>query len=173
MFKFSVNISPYLIPMVSMSSWIVFGQSLLSSQIFSTFLSFCRCLVILNIDLQLTLDWPCNMNAIQKPLSGLKNVLQKPHEAIRVFGNWFTELHAKLDLDTLLDFAIHHRQKETPNWKSTCVKTMCVQCGVTWRTDAVGLWKCDLGLPSSLKRGSYNNNSPGTFQYHVISLILN
>jgi hypothetical protein len=28
------------------------------------------------------------------------------------FGSGFTELHAKLDADTLLDFAIHHRQKE-------------------------------------------------------------
>jgi hypothetical protein len=25
----------------------------------------------------------------------------------------FTELHTKLDADTLLDFAIHHRQNET------------------------------------------------------------
>jgi hypothetical protein len=25
----------------------------------------------------------------------------------------FTELHAKLDADTLLDFAVHHRQNKT------------------------------------------------------------
>jgi hypothetical protein len=33
--------------------------------------------------LQLTLDWPGNMNVIQKPLSSLKNVLQKPHEVFQ------------------------------------------------------------------------------------------
>jgi hypothetical protein len=31
------------------------------------------------------LDRPWNMNAIQKPLSGLKNVLQKPHGAFQEF----------------------------------------------------------------------------------------
>jgi hypothetical protein len=29
------------------------------------------------------------------------------------FGSGFTELHAKLDADTLLDFAIHRRQNKT------------------------------------------------------------
>jgi hypothetical protein len=29
------------------------------------------------------------------------------------FGSRFTELHAKLDADMLLDFAIHRRQNET------------------------------------------------------------
>jgi hypothetical protein len=29
------------------------------------------------------------------------------------FGRGFTELHAKLDADTLLDFAIHRTQNET------------------------------------------------------------
>jgi hypothetical protein len=44
-------------------------------------------------------------------LSGLKNILQKPYEAfLKVFFSGFTELHTKLDGDTLLDFAIHHRQ---------------------------------------------------------------
>jgi hypothetical protein len=36
----------------------------------------------------------------------------------------FTELHAKLDADTLLDFAIHCRQNETQSRKSTRVKTV-------------------------------------------------
>jgi hypothetical protein len=53
------------------------------------------------------------MNAIQKPLSGLKNVLQKPHKAFQVFGSGFTELHAKLDADMFFYFAIHHRQNKT------------------------------------------------------------
>jgi hypothetical protein len=38
-------------------------------------------------------------------------------------GSGFTELHAKLDADTLLDFAIHRSQTETLSRKSTCVKT--------------------------------------------------
>jgi hypothetical protein len=50
------------------------------------------------------------VNAIQKLLSGLKNVLTKHFKG---FGSGFTELHAKLDADTLLDFAIHRRQNET------------------------------------------------------------
>jgi hypothetical protein len=32
---------------------------------------------------------------------------------LKGFGSGFTELHIKLDADTLLDFAIHRRQKET------------------------------------------------------------
>jgi hypothetical protein len=63
------------------------------------------------------------VNPIQKPLSNLNNVLQKPHEAFQGFWYGFTEIHAKLDADTLLDFAIHHRQKERSQ-KSTRVKTM-------------------------------------------------
>jgi hypothetical protein len=67
------------------------------------------------------------VNVIQKPLPGLKNVLQKPHEAFQSFGSGFTELHAKLDTtDTLLDFAIHRRPNETRSRKSTRVKTMRV-----------------------------------------------
>jgi hypothetical protein len=39
-------------------------------------------LVALNIrDLQLTLNWPWNVNGIQKPLSFLNNVLQNPDKA--------------------------------------------------------------------------------------------
>jgi hypothetical protein len=32
---------------------------------------------------------------------------------LKGFGNGFTELHAKLDVDTLLDFAISCRQNKT------------------------------------------------------------
>jgi hypothetical protein len=39
-------------------------------------------------------------------------------------GSGFTELHAKLDADTLLDFVIHRRQNEEINGKSTSVETM-------------------------------------------------
>jgi hypothetical protein len=49
------------------------------------------------------------------------------------FGSGFTELHAKLDADTLLDFAIYCRQNETQSQKNTHVKTMhvhgAVSCG--------------------------------------------
>jgi hypothetical protein len=65
------------------------------------------------------------VNAIQKPLSGLKNVLQKG------FGRGFTELRAEIDADTLLDFAIHHRQNETQSRKSTRVKAMRVHSAVS------------------------------------------
>jgi hypothetical protein len=44
----------------------------------------------------------------------------------RGFGSGFTELHAKLDADMLLNFAIHRRQNETQRRKSTHVKTMRV-----------------------------------------------
>jgi hypothetical protein len=42
------------------------------------------------------------------------------------FGSGFTELHAKLDADTLLDFVIHRRQNKTRSRKSIHVKTMHV-----------------------------------------------
>jgi hypothetical protein len=47
------------------------------------------------------------------------------------FGSGFTELQAKLDADTLLDFAIHHRQNETRSQKSNCVKIMHVHSAVS------------------------------------------
>jgi hypothetical protein len=47
------------------------------------------------------------------------------------FGSGFTELHAKLDADTLLDFAIHGRQNETRSRKSTRVKTMLVHSAMS------------------------------------------
>jgi hypothetical protein len=71
------------------------------------------------------------VNAIQKPLSSLKNVLQKLTKHFKSFGSRFTELHANLDTDMLLDFAIHCRQNETWSQKSTCVKTMRVHRAVS------------------------------------------
>jgi hypothetical protein len=61
------------------------------------------------------------VNAIQKPPSGLNSVLQKPQEEFQRFDSRFTELHAKLNADTLLDFAINRRQNETRSRKSTRV----------------------------------------------------
>jgi hypothetical protein len=42
------------------------------------------------------------VNAIQKPLSNSKNVLQNPMKHFKGFGSGFTKLHAKLDADMLL-----------------------------------------------------------------------
>jgi hypothetical protein len=47
------------------------------------------------------------------------------------FGSRFTELHAKLDADMLLDFAIHCRQMEAQSKKNTRVKTMHVHSAVS------------------------------------------
>jgi hypothetical protein len=33
--------------------------------------------------------------------------------------------------------------------KHSCKNNACSQRGVMWQTDAIGLWKCDLGLLSS------------------------
>jgi hypothetical protein len=67
------------------------------------------------------------------------------------FDSGFTELHAKLDADTLIDFAICHTQNETRSRKSTGVKRHArSQRGVTWQTDTIGFRKCDLSLSSHL-----------------------
>jgi hypothetical protein len=47
------------------------------------------------------------------------------------FGSGFIELHANLDADTLPDFAIHRRQKETLSRKRTRVKTMRAHSAVS------------------------------------------
>jgi hypothetical protein len=47
-----------------------------------------------------------------KPSVWLKEWSPKSHKAFS-FGSGFTQLHAKLDADTLLDFAIHCKQNET------------------------------------------------------------
>jgi hypothetical protein len=47
------------------------------------------------------------------------------------FGSGFTELHAKLDANALLDFASHRRQNEIRSRKSTGVKTMRVHSAVS------------------------------------------
>jgi hypothetical protein len=78
----------------------------------------------------------------------------------------FTELHAKLDADTLLDFAIHRGQNETRSRKSTRVKTKPVDSMVS--RDRLMQQACrSMTLASPLiffHQGSYTNNSPGTFR---------
>jgi hypothetical protein len=51
-------------------------------------------------------------------LFGLKNVFQKPHDHFKGFGSGFTELHANLDADMLLNFSIHYRQNEVRSQKA-------------------------------------------------------
>jgi hypothetical protein len=69
-----------------------------------------------------TFDRPWNANAIQNPLSGLKH--------LKGFGRGYTERHAKLYADMLLEFAINRRQNQTRSWKSARVKIMHVHSAV-------------------------------------------
>jgi hypothetical protein len=88
---------------------------------------------------------------------------------LKGFGSGFTKLHAKLDADTLLDFAIHRRQNETSR-KSACVKTMHIHSAVSHGSLMQKAFR-SVTLASPLiffHRGSYNNNSAGTFRYHLI-----
>jgi hypothetical protein len=41
-------------------------------------------------------------------------------------------------------------KRNTKSKKHLCKNNACSQHGVTWQTDAIGFWKCDLGLPSHL-----------------------
>jgi hypothetical protein len=68
------------------------------------------------------------------------------------FGIGFTMIQAKLDAHILLDFAIHHRPKKKNHEveKASCENNACSQHGVMRQTDAIGLRKCDLGLPFHL-----------------------
>jgi hypothetical protein len=66
------------------------------------------------------------MNAIQKPLSSLKLILKSLTNHLKGFSIGFTEVHAELYAETLLDFVIHHRQNETRSLKRTPLKTMRV-----------------------------------------------
>jgi hypothetical protein len=50
---------------------------------------------------------------------------------LKGFGGGFTEHHAKPDVDTLLDFAIHRRRNKTRSRKSTHIKIMRVQSAVS------------------------------------------
>jgi hypothetical protein len=65
-------------------------------------------------------------------------------------GSGFTELHAKLDADTLLDLPSIADKANTKSKKHSHKNSVCSQHGVTWQTDAVGFQKCDIGLPSHL-----------------------
>jgi hypothetical protein len=86
------------------------------------------------------------------------------------FGSRFTKLHTELDADTLLNFVIHCRQNETQSKKKqSCRNIACTQCGVTWETVAIGLRKCDLGLPyQRLSLRQLEQWQSGNFLIHLI-----
>jgi hypothetical protein len=62
------------------------------------------------------------------------------------FDSRFTKLHTKRDADILI---LPSNGEKTIQEVEKAVKTMCVHSMVSHgRPDAIGLWKCDLGLPS-------------------------
>jgi hypothetical protein len=84
---------------------------------------------------------------------------ESPMKHFKGPGSGFAECHAKLDADTLLDFAIHRKQKEIRSPKITRVKTMLVRSAVS-RGRQMHYACISVTLPSSLiffHRGSYNN----------------
>jgi hypothetical protein len=92
--------------------------------------------------------------ATSSPSSSLENCKSvKTKEAITSYGHW-----QELDL---LDFDIHRRKTK----HESCKNNAFSQCSVTWQTDAIGLQKCDLGLPSHLLSPK---NSPGTFRCNLV-----
>jgi hypothetical protein len=98
-------------------------------------------------DIRLALKRKCH----SKTAVQLKECSPKASQSIsKVFGSGDAELHSKLDADTLLKFAIHHRQNETQRKKYLCKSNACSQSSVTWQTDSIGLQKCDLSLLSHL-----------------------
>jgi hypothetical protein len=106
----------------------LFGDSLCGwvLEFFQHFLSFCWCLVTLNVrHLQQTLDQPWNMSAIQKPLFGLKNILKNLTKHFKGFSSGFTKLHTKLAADTLPKFAIHRGQNDTKSKWHSCKNSAC------------------------------------------------
>jgi hypothetical protein len=124
MFKFSVKIAwqtPQLIPVVSARSWIVRRRfSWLSSQIFSTFT-----VVLLepgcpehsssSTDTPPALKRECH----SKTAVQLKECFPKASRSIsRVLVANLPSFKEKLDVDKLLNFAIHRRQNETRSQKA-------------------------------------------------------
>jgi hypothetical protein len=70
----------------------------------------------------------------------------------------------------MLDSAIHHRQNETQNQRSTLVKTVRVHDMVSCsRLMQYTYGSVTLATPLIFShQGSYNNNSLGTFRYNLI-----
>jgi hypothetical protein len=80
-----------------------------------------------SIDTRLALKHECH----SKTAVHLKVFSQILTMHFKGLGIGFTELHAKLYVDTLLDFAIHRRQNETRIRKSTRIETMRVHSAVS------------------------------------------
>jgi hypothetical protein len=92
---------------------------------FQYFLSFCWYLVALNFCyFHLTLNWPWNVNAIQKLLSGLKTALQKPHEAFEGVQYWIYRVSLKTWHRHIAWLCHPSQTKWNMKSKSTHVKTM-------------------------------------------------
>jgi hypothetical protein len=71
----------------------------------------------------------------------------------KVFCSGFTELHANIDADTLLDYAIHRRQNKTRSRKSTRVKKcmFTAQCHVAdWYNRFKEVWPSSLSSSSTM-----------------------
>jgi hypothetical protein len=119
---------------------------------FQHFLSFCWYLVALNfLYFHLMINWPWKVNAIQKLLFGLKNALQKPHEASEGFQHWIYRVSLKTWYRHIT-WLCHPSQTK---WKHDVKKDSCKnnaqsQYSITWHIDAIGLQKFTLGLPSHL-----------------------
>jgi hypothetical protein len=105
---------------------------------------------------------------LKKPLSRLKNVPKSLTKHLKGFDSRFTKFQAKTDTDMLLNSALYRRQMETQSQKNTCIKTVCSQHGVMWQTDGTGFIVTLVSLFIFFHQGSYNNNSPRTFQYKLI-----
>jgi hypothetical protein len=91
------------------------------------------------------------VNAIQKLLSGLKNVLQKPQEAFQGFWQWIYQAFMQNLMQTcsLIFPSIADRMKHEVE-KELVKNNACSERGVMWQSDAIGFQKCDLGLSSHL-----------------------
>jgi hypothetical protein len=91
------------------------------------------------------------VNAIQKPLSSLKNVLQKHQKAFQVFWQFIYQASRETRCRNVVWFCHPlQRKRNTKSKKHSCKNNACLQCSVTWQTDAIGFHKCDLGLLSLL-----------------------
>jgi hypothetical protein len=157
--------------MISVSSWFVWRQS---SQIFQHFLPFCFARSPNIHHLQQTLDWPRNINAIQKPLSGLKNVLQKPHNAFQGFRYRIYRASHKTWCRHVARFCHPSQTKRYTKQNSTRVKTMRVHSTMSrGRLMQESCRSVTLGSPLIIfHRGSYNNNSLQTFWQNLVIGVL-
>jgi hypothetical protein len=87
-------------------------------------------------------------------------------------GTGFTELQAKLDAGMLLIFAISRSRNKPWRRKTIRAKTMFVQSAVSLgRLTQQACRSVTVASPLIFfHRGSYNNNSPGTFRYYLVHL---